>query len=161
MDYNKEVICKKVGIALDVFYEKDIDLINLKLHERTIAHKFAEYLQVLFPEFDVDCEYDKKGEKRKDLQGIRECSNRRTTDWVLPDIIIHKRNSNYNLVVFELKSKKSSISCDLKKLKLFTSQESECEYKYKFGLFIYFKSEIEDCKIRLFMNGLECDINDN
>ena len=64
------------------------------LNERSITHKFAEYLQHQFPEWNVDCEYnrDHHDPKRLDLPSRHDISgddvNAKT---VFPDIIIHER----------------------------------------------------------------------
>lgn len=150
----KAEIIGKVNLALDLFYEKDAHLIDINVHERSIAHKFAEYLQLLFPDYNVDCEYDRHGKYTKKLEGITECSIERTTDRILPDIIIHKRGDDKkNLVVFEIKSKSNATPCDIKKLELLTKKSGE--FKYKFGFFVQFGNERAGCELRLFINGIE------
>lgn len=150
----KEEIIKKLSLALHLFYAKDAHLIEINVHERSIAHKFAEYLQILFPEYNVDCEYDKHGYYTKELEGISECSSGRATDRILPDIIIHKRgNDENNLIVFEIKSKSGSNPCDIKKLELLTKKDGQ--FKYDFGFFIQFGNNPYTCKIILYINANE------
>ena len=55
MDF-KEVE-NNLEIALNLLREKDSFLLQNNVSERSIAHKFAQYLTPLFPEHDVDCEY--------------------------------------------------------------------------------------------------------
>ena len=153
----KRDIIKKINLALDLFYEKDAHLIEINVHERSIAHKFAEYLQLLFPEYNVDCEYDKHGKYTKELEGIKECDEERKTNRILPDIIIHKRgHDRNNLVVFEVKSKSEATACDIKKLELMTAQGGG--FRYGFGFFVQFGNKRTDCQIRLFINGIENEI---
>ena len=44
----------KVNKALDLFYSLDSDLLTHRLSELAISHKFAEYLQILFTDYEVD-----------------------------------------------------------------------------------------------------------
>ena len=77
------------------------------LHERTITHKLGEYLQPLFPDWNVDCEYnrDEHEPKRVNLDDIPE------EEWgegsnVYPDIIVHHRGDNdHNLLIIEAKKR--------------------------------------------------------
>jgi len=148
----KNNILKKINISLDIFYNSDFELIELNTQERAISHKLACYLQECFKNYDVDCEYDKHGEYIKKLDHISECSEEKKTNRILPDIIIHKRKfDDHNLAVFEIKSKKRAISCDIKKLELMTKQDGQ--FKYKFGFFIKFEKERKDCRIEVYING--------
>jgi len=149
----REVI-RKVNLALDLFYEKDAHLIEINVHERSIAHKFAEYLQLLFPGYNVDCEYDKHGKYTKTLEGISECRGEDATDRILPDIIIHNRGvDDENLAAFEVKSKSGATACDIKKLELMTAKGGE--FRYDFGIFIEFADRRTNCEITLYINGHE------
>lgn len=148
--YNFDTIEKKTGIAIGMLLKNDAFLLENFVHERSVAHKLAEYLQILFKEWDVDCEYDKKGLKSKLLDGIRECNEQKKSDRVLPDIIIHHRNSDKNLLVIEIKTKTDDFACDKKKLELFTS--SNGEYRYSFGLYIKFNQDGEP-KLIWYING--------
>ena len=148
----KAEIIGKVNLALDLFYEKDAHLIEINVHERSIAHKFAEYLQLLFPEYNVDCEYDKHGKYTKELEGVKECDEERKTNRILPDIIIHKRgHDRNNLVVFEIKSKSEATACDIKKLGLMTTKDGE--FRYEVGMFIKFADRRTNCGITMYING--------
>lgn len=149
----KEVI-DKVNEALDSFYARDAELVKLRVQERSIAHKFAEYLGPLFPNHDIDCEYDKHGKYKKELEHIEECSKEKATNLILPDIVIHKRGHDRdNLVVFEIKSKTKPTACDIMKLKLMT--EKTGQFRYDFGYLVEFTPRRTDCRITLYINGKE------
>jgi hypothetical protein len=153
----KQEIIRKIDIALDLFYEKDKYLIEINVHERSIAHKFAEYLQLLFPDYNLDCEYDKHGKYTKELEGIRECDEDRKTNRILPDIVIHHRgHDRNNLVVFEIKSKSEATACDIKKLELLTKESGQ--FRYALGVFVLFGNERPECKLKLFINGMQSEI---
>jgi len=80
-------------------------LLENDLNERTITHKLAEYLRPMFPELEVDCEYNRDGHdpKRVNLE------DRPVEEWgagsnVYPDIIVHHRGDNlHNVLIVEAK----------------------------------------------------------
>jgi hypothetical protein len=137
MQYNDPQIHEKVQVAIDLLFKHDSFLLESDVNERAVSHKLAEYLQLLFLEWNVDCEYNRKGLDTKELDGIQECAKQRTTDRVFPDIIIHRRNTDDNLLVVEIKTISPETICDERKLELFT--EIGGKYKYKLGLFVKFQ----------------------
>lgn len=56
---------ERLETALRKLYVRDNYLLENDAHERSITHKLAEYLQQLFPDYDVDCEYnlDRQGSR--------------------------------------------------------------------------------------------------
>lgn len=142
--YTIDQIRHKVNISLDMLYKNDYLLIENEVHERSISHKLAEYLQQQFPEYHVDCEYNRKGIDIKKLQGIAACRGT-DNDRVYPDIVVHIRNTDENLLVIETKSKNNQDDvCDREKLRLFTERKGD--YRYQLGLLIRFESSKPDCK---------------
>lgn len=130
--YSLQEIKKKVEVALGILLKNDSFLLEHGANERSVSHRLAEYLQTEFPDWNVDCEYNLDGINTKELERIQECGDR-TTDRVLPDIIVHLRGTINNLLVVELKKKNLNPRCDKKKLELFTNQKGK--YKYFMGLF--------------------------
>ena len=108
--------------------------------ERAFAHRLAVYLEEPFSGWDVDCEYNRQGMLTKELEGVAECSERRRTDRIYPDIIVHHRTNDNestageNLLVIELKNDNVEDPCDRRKLELFTNPDGH--YKYQIGLYI-------------------------
>jgi len=152
-DYPEEEIRKRARIALGVLQKNDSFLLKGDVHERSIAHKLGEYLQEQFPDWNVDCEYNRKGIETKKLEGIEECEEPKKTDTVYPDIIVHERNTKHNLLVIELKKNDPKYQCDLRKLELFTDIKGE--FGYTLGLFIQFdNSRLE---LKWFKDGKETD----
>ncbi|MEM0135344.1 MAG: hypothetical protein QXU18_08995 [Thermoplasmatales archaeon] len=149
-NYNIKEIKKKVDVCLGILFKNDACLLQIEVNERAVSHKLAEYLQQEFPDWNVDCEYNRRESDIKTLRGIHECSNKRKTDRVSPDIIIHKRKKDDNLLVIEIKIDTDD-PCDIKKLEKFTSNSGE--FKYKHGLFIKFNSDNEKPTLRWFRNG--------
>lgn len=130
--------------ALRLLYKNDLFLITNTTNERSITHKFAEYIQFLFPEWNVDCEYNRKGEgESKEIDGQK-------TSY--PDIIVHLRNTKHNLLIIEAKTNHaqnySNIS-DEEKIKKYIEDK---KYGYRFGLWICFYDELEETKMDWFKN---------
>ncbi|MGD0080829.1 MAG: hypothetical protein ABSB80_09320 [Methanoregula sp.] len=146
-----EEICQRVNIAIGILFKNDIFLLTNGVHERSISHKLAEYLQTLFPDWNVDCEYNRKGDATKILKGLKDCDEYIRTDRVYPDIIIHQRNTKNNLLVIEIKINNTNSECDIEKLKLFTSDP---EFKYSYGLFVRFR-RINKPDLQWFEEGRE------
>ena len=143
-------IKKQVNVAIKILFKKDRFLLKNKVNERAVAHKLAEYFQQLFPAWHVDCEYNKKRLESKELGGINECDEQKRTDRVYPDIIIHQRNTDSNLLVIEIKTIRNEEACDIQKLKLFTNQTGD--YRYQLGLFIKFNQLLKP-EFKYFKNG--------
>ena len=154
-DYPEEEIRKRARIALGILQKNDSFLSKGDVHERSIAHKLAEYLQEQFPDWNVDCEYNRKGIETKKLEGIEECEEDRKTDTVYPDIIVHERNTTHNLLVIELKKNDLKCQCDLRKLELFTNVKGK--FGYTLGLFIQF--DYSQPKLKWFKDGKEQIVN--
>ncbi len=132
---------RRIMHAIDSLRMKDNYLLWKDCSERSIVHKFAQYLEFAFPsEYDVDCEYNRNlGDKKRLLQSFPSHFNvdKYTEErLVSPDIIIHMRDSNNNnLLVVEVK--KHNVADELRmfdhdKLRLFTS--NEYGFNYKFGV---------------------------
>lgn len=138
-----EELKSKVEKAIKLFFKHDSFLIEKNINERSITHKLAEYLQLEFSEYHVDCEYNKMTENsdsvKKTLLNIGN-TNIKLDDMeaktVYPDIIIHNRkNSKDNLLVIEAKKKINAngedANFDVRKIKEYIKQIG-----YKNGLFI-------------------------
>ncbi|MGH7973827.1 MAG: hypothetical protein ACREIC_34350 [Limisphaerales bacterium] len=107
------------------------------VHERSTAHRLAVHMEPHFCDtWNVDCEYDRDVQLRKILGGVAECDGR-TTDAIVPDIIVHHRGFSgrtHNLLVIELKKNAAEDACYRKKLELLTRPDGH--YGYQLGLYI-------------------------
>jgi len=143
VNYEFREICQKVNVAIGILLKNDAVLLINDVNERSITHKLAEYLQLQFPDWDVDCEYNRKGDATKTIDGnMEECAEHKKQYRVYPDIIIHRRNTNDNLLVIEVKKNTSTKNkeCDERKLIEFTKKG---EYHYSYGLFIEFYESLK------------------
>jgi hypothetical protein len=135
-----DIIKEKVEICIRQLFKNDYHLLEINAHERSISHKLAEYLQQQFPDWHVDCEYNRHGIEIKRLDN----------KVVYPDIIVHIRNTDFNLLVIELKCSDKDCKDDIEKLERYTNQNGK--FKYQLGLFLkIINSEIKE--IQWFKDG--------
>lgn len=163
---DKDTILPLVKNALCMLYNKDYDLLEMDVHEQTVAHRFAIYLEQIFKnnyDFNLisfDCEYNRYHSNNISPKRNRneiECNNE--INLIKPDIIIHQRGTQHNnICVFELKkSTRSSITKkrDEKKLCIMTSSQNDFNYKYGFTI-IYSPKKLS---LTLFINGKKASQN--
>ncbi|GEM_PF-1767992 len=149
---NDLLILKQVLlIALKTFLHKDSYLLAIDVQEETISHRLAFHIEKSFekPKYDlpfkvqriesllVDCEYNKHGDEPKALADIIKKYPEKKSNIVRPDIVLHGRNSPTNLIVIEIKKKKSK---DKQYAKDKVQAFIESSYAYQFGLYIEFNS---------------------
>ena len=135
----EDQVVEKVRMAIERLNRFDILLFEADVNERSIAHKLATYLQDEFQGWDVDCEYNRDHVKQKRLKLPKNSSldgqpdNVRATR-VFPDIIVHHRGTEDNLLVIEIK-KTSNQKSDVQKLEAFKRQLG-----YTYTLFLRFNT---------------------
>jgi hypothetical protein len=125
-----------IQVALGKLFDRDADLLRNDVNERTITHKLAEYLEPEFPGWNVDCEYNRNHDQTKKPWSLRDkVAPIDNTDGisVFPDIIVHKRLTDENLLVIEVKKSSSCESSDFDKQKLLAFKE---ELHYQHALFL-------------------------
>jgi hypothetical protein len=138
-----------IDIVIPQQYSEEAKILNRELHETTINHRFAYYIENNLKKndwkiYNVDIEYNRFYENPKMLK-INDID-----EIVRPDIIIHSRmNNNINpqhLIVVE--AKKGAISNhDINKIKHFISDN---HYNYLFGLTISYCSSISSVLSNLY-----------
>jgi hypothetical protein len=112
---SREIVEASLYRALQRLLSEDAYLFEIDVNERSLTHRLALYLGQEFPEWDVDCEYNRKGDVPKvvatlPLNPTQDDEHART---VFPDIIVHHRGTRDNLLVIEAK-KSSNPEGDLK-----------------------------------------------
>lgn len=144
----------KIETAYKKLLKKDLHLLEKDVNERSITHKLAEYLQLEFPKYHVDCEYNRNlsGQKllvswEKQISELEQEMEKAVTSekrksfiarvlnnglTVYPDIIIHRRGTTNNIVVIEAK-KTSNNEDDESKLKAYKQ-----DINYKYAYFVQF-----------------------
>jgi len=118
-------------------YAKDKYLINDRVHECSISHKFAIYLENNLKKkiigFCTDIEYNKNISNKKEIlidDKVKE---------IRPDIIVHKRgNNDNNLLFIEIKKSNSNDMYSLCKVKQATCGN---QLNYKYGVYLDFEKD--------------------
>ena len=158
--YTESEIKKRVEIALGMLLKNDVFLLKHDVNERSISHKLAEYLQQLFPDYHVDCEYNRIGKEKingewtkkvLDLDVVSIASDDECGTTVYPDIIVHCRGEQENVLVIETKKIGKDKTNDEKKLKAFTSQQLG-QLRYALGCLIIFADK-EYKPVEWYKNG--------
>lgn len=131
----KNYIEQSLNKALQTLVERDANILMYDINERTISHRLAGYLEPFFKDWNVDCEYNRNHDDSKRLEIPRR--NARTDDTeartVFPDIIVHRRGTDENLLVIEMKKTTSQESDEFDLLKL---SAFKCQLDYQFAAFI-------------------------
>jgi hypothetical protein len=94
----------KVVTALGEFYAREIFLFEKDLGERTLTHRLAVYLEKQFPGWEVDCDYNRLGERTLRLpHGTIVSTDDQLGKSVYPDIVVHQRDIPNNLLAIEVR----------------------------------------------------------
>jgi hypothetical protein len=141
-------IQKYVELASKKFIKYDRRLLEISGHEQAAAHRIGCYLKKYFPDWHVDCEYDRRGTVQKEMPRSGK------TDRVRLDIIVHQRETKENLLCIETKKRsrpKKEFEEAKKRLCELTSPNRDYEYKY--GLLITLIQEEPYVHCEWFQNG--------
>ena len=171
---------KKIVELMDIFekvkekfLKDEKEIIRIDINERTLSARLMFHLQTLllneiyqenYKEYSVDCEYNRINEIEykilKVCEYIEKTKNFEEVDKkVYPDIIVHKRNENNNLIVIEMKKVNSYIKKkenDKNRLKAMTNPRKLNNFNYILG--VYFEVDTTGNNnhiIEFFVNGKE------
>jgi len=155
-----EEIIRKVETGISFLLKNDSYLLLHDVSERSITHKLAEYLQQLFPDYNVDCEYNRNINEPKSIMALKfeleekglltkkeklsKLEEELIGRAVYPDIIIHHRGTNKdNKCIIEVKKSNSSVNKEYDDIKLraYTTKENQNVLYYQIGIFISFNTE--------------------
>lgn len=128
---------RAIARALDTLLERDRHLFEVDANERSLTHRFGMYLQAQFEDWDVDCEYNRRGADPKRYvtgEWLVEVTN---TDGktAYPDVIVHRRGTDRNHLVLEFK-KSTSQQGDGDDLRKLIAYKSDQRLSYEFAIFI-------------------------
>ena len=131
----RELVESALNNSLNQLLRSDGDILAMDVNERSISHRLASYLEPFFQGWNVDCEYNRNHDDPKRLEirrrNIQSDDTQATT--VFPDIIVHRRGTDENFVVIEMKktSSQEADDYDLEKLNAFKEQLG-----YQFAIFV-------------------------
>jgi hypothetical protein len=94
----------KVITGLREFYAHEAFLLEKDLGERTLTHRLAVYIEKQFPGWQVDCNYDRLGERTLRLpHGSIVSTDDHLGKSIYPDIVVHQREIPNNLLAIEVR----------------------------------------------------------
>ena len=149
--------------AKEKFLKDEKEIIRIDINERTLSARLMFHLQTLllseiyqesYKEYSVDCEYNRRKEIVKILpKEYRELEKK--DKQIYPDIILHQRNSEKNLMIIEMKKTYSldegGKNENRDRLKFLTSLRKENKYKYLLGVYFEVNKFPDKCKIEFFV----------
>ncbi|MBT3022050.1 MAG: hypothetical protein KUF77_09780 [Candidatus Thiodiazotropha sp. (ex Lucina aurantia)] len=128
-------IREKVEKIVTAFVTEEVELLMNNSSEQAITHRLAVMLERDFNDWNVDCEYNRDQNTIKRLRYAISADRPIEERDVVPDIIVHQRMTENNLLVIEVK-KSTNPEPDVKDLaKLHAFRE---QLGYKNALFIRF-----------------------
>ena len=174
---NNEKIIELMNIfekAKEKFLKDEKEIIRIDINERTLSARLMFHLQILLLEnesyketykpYSVDCEYNRMNEYK--IKALKRYENFEIDDnsdkirKIFPDIILHKRKEEDNLIVIEMKkSTSNNKDCkekDRERLKIMTDLNDPNNFNYTLG--VYFEIDTTGNNnhiIEFFVNGKE------
>ena len=94
----------KVVTALHEFYAHETFLLEKEAGERALTHRLAVQFERQFPGWEIDCEYDRLGDRTLRLpRGTTVSSDDHLAKSIYPDIVVHQRGIPNNLLAIEVR----------------------------------------------------------
>jgi hypothetical protein len=94
----------KVVSALHAFYAAETFLLERDVGERALTHRLAVQIEMQFPGWQVDCEFDRLGDRTLRLpRGSIVSTDDHLGKSIYPDIVVHQRAVPNNLLAVELR----------------------------------------------------------
>jgi hypothetical protein len=125
----------KVARAVDDLYARETRLFEHDLGERTLTHRFAVCLEQQFPDWNVDCDYNRLGDRRPRLPKASIVS---TDDEfgksIFPDILVHRPGVPDNLLAIEIRKQRNHQPLDHDRHKLQALTDPHLWFAYRAGL---------------------------
>jgi hypothetical protein len=127
----------KVVAALREFYAHETWLLENDLGERTLTHRLARDIEKQFSGWEVDCNYDRLGERTLRLpHGTIVSTDDHLAKSVYPDIVVHQREIPNNLMALEVRkaSNHQPVEHDQHKLQALT--DPHLWFAYRIGVLL-------------------------
>lgn len=127
----------KVVRALGEFYARETYLLEKDLGERTLTHRLAVHLERQFEGWDVDCDYDRLGERTMRLpKGSIVSTDDHLGKSVYPDIVVHRRAVPENLLAVEVRKASNHQPPEHDRHKLRALTDPHLWFAYRIGIYL-------------------------
>ncbi|MFO1110083.1 MAG: hypothetical protein U1E61_12920 [Bradyrhizobium sp.] len=95
---------ERVVKAIEAFYACEGLLFSKDLGERTLTHRMAVHIERQFDGWEVDCDYNRLGERLLKLpHGTIVSTDDELGKSIFPDIVVHRRAVPENLLAVEVR----------------------------------------------------------
>lgn len=127
----------KVVTTLQEFYARERFLLDKEAGERALTHRLAVYVERHFPGWEVDCDYDRLGERTLRLpRGTIVSTDDHLAKSVYPDIVVHQRAIPTNLLAIEVRKATNHQPLDHDQHKLQALTDPHLWFAYWIGLLL-------------------------
>jgi hypothetical protein len=129
----------KLIAALHEFYAREKFLFERDLGERALTHRLAVQVEKHFPGWEVDCDYDRLGERTLRLpRGTMVSTDDHFGRSVYPDIVVHQRAIPNNLLAIEVRKAANRQSPEHDQQKLRALTDPHLWFAYWIGVLLTF-----------------------
>jgi hypothetical protein len=127
----------KVATALKEFYAREAFLFAHDLGERALTHRLAVHLERQFAGFEVDCNYDRLGERTLRLpRGTIVSTDDHLGKSIYPDIVVHQREIPNNLLAIEVRKANNHQPIEHDEQKLHALTDPNLWFAYWIGVLL-------------------------
>ena len=146
----------KVVAALQEFYAHETWLLAHDLGERTLTHRLAVHLEKHLQGWQVDCDYDRLGERTLRLpHGTIVSTDDHLAKSIYPDIVVHQRDIPNNLLAIEVRKASNHQPPEHDRHKLRAMTDPHLWFAYWIGLYLVLgkKSVVSDVYVGGVIDG--------
>jgi hypothetical protein len=127
----------KVVVALQEFFAQETYLLAHDLGERALSHRLAVHVEKHFAGWEVDCDYDRLGERTMKLpHGSIVSTDDHFGKSVYPDIVVHQRDIPNNLLAIEVRKATNHQPIEHDQLKLKALTDPHLWFAYSIGVLV-------------------------
>jgi hypothetical protein len=139
----------KVVAALEAFYSREKYLLDNDFGERALTHRLAVHVEGQFDGWDVDCDYDRLGERTLLMpHGSIVSTEDRLSKSIFPDIVVHQRDVPKNLVAIEVRKASNHQPIEHDQHKLVALTDPHIWFAYWIGLLLILsRNNVTGCEI--------------
>jgi hypothetical protein len=141
----------KVVNAIRKFYQHETFLLDKDLGERTLTHRLAVHLERQFDGWEVDCDYNRLGERLLKLpHGSIVSTDDGLGKSIFPDIVVHRRSIPENLLAVEVRKEINHQPAEHDHHKLRGLTDPHVWFAYRLGVFLILgKSQVKESSVYL------------
>jgi hypothetical protein len=127
----------KLVAALEEFYAREDYLLEKDAGERALSHRLAVYIEKQFADWEVDCDYNRLGERRLLLpKGTIVSTDDALGKSVYPDIVVHRRAVPKNLLAVEVRKAANHQPIEHDRHKLRALTDPDLWFAYWIGVLV-------------------------